>query len=214
LTDVLNKFGRPWTIKPGDGAFYGPKIDIQVTDALRRKHQCATIQLDFQLPIRFDLQFKTAQIDKEKGDLFQRPVIIHRAILGSLERFIAVLTEHIGGKWPFWLSPRQVMIVPVTAGVYEYASEVQAMIRSHGYFCDTDLSNDTLNKKIRNAQLDQYNFILVVGFEEFEKKTVNIRTRDNERHGEKSLEETLAIFKRLCDDFVLDKDVDLMETTE
>jgi threonyl-tRNA synthetase len=103
LADCLNKNGKEWKLNPGDGAFYGPKIDIHVFDALKRKHQCATIQLDFQLPIRFKLAYQS-----DSNNEFKRPVIIHRAILGSVERMIAILCEHTGGKWPFWLSPRQV----------------------------------------------------------------------------------------------------------
>lgn len=96
--------GRPWEMNPGDGAFYGPKIDITVYDALRRKFQCATVQLDFQLPIRFELEYQT-----ETG--YERPVIVHRAILGSVERMFAILTEHYAGKWPLWMSPRQVILL-------------------------------------------------------------------------------------------------------
>ena len=105
----LDTVGLPWELNPGDGAFYGPKIDCVVTDALQRQHQCATIQLDFQLPQRFNLRYQTAEGNK------QYPVMIHRAILGSLERFLAILTEHVGGKWPFWISPRQVLVVPVSS---------------------------------------------------------------------------------------------------
>lgn len=102
LTDMIPCAGRAWILDPGEGAFYGPKIDITVYDALRRKFQCATVQLDFQLPIRFDLSFVTADQTSE------RPVIVHRAILGSVERMLAILTEHYASKWPLWLSPRQV----------------------------------------------------------------------------------------------------------
>merc|ERR1719343_663601 len=139
-----------WTLNPGDGAFYGPKIDIRLTDACKRKFQCGTIQLDFNNPIRFNLQYKTED-DKEgapaeeedkgefqgavekndKGEViwregklkngFERPVIIHRAILGSIERFTAILIEHYGGKWPFWLSPRQIIIIPVANSFNDYA---------------------------------------------------------------------------------------------
>jgi threonyl-tRNA synthetase len=115
LTEALDQFtaegGGEWELNPGDGAFYGPKIDITISDALKREFQCATIQLDFQLPERFNLKYR----GPEGGDDLARPVMIHRAILGSLERFIAIVTEHFGGKWPFWLSPRQVMVVPVAA---------------------------------------------------------------------------------------------------
>ena len=109
LQQALDATGLAWEENPGDGAFYGPKIDITVYDALRRKFQCATVQLDFQLPIRFGLEYAT-----EDGTA--RPVIVHRAILGSVERMFAILTEHYAGKWPLWLSPRQVMVVPIAGG--------------------------------------------------------------------------------------------------
>lgn len=102
-----------WELNPGDGAFYGPKIDIKIRDALRRSFQCATIQLDFQLPERFNLKYRTPEEHASSDKPPARPVIIHRAILGSLERFIAIITEHFAGKWPFWLSPRQILVVPV-----------------------------------------------------------------------------------------------------
>lgn len=114
----MDEFGEPWKENPGDGAFYGPKIDITICDALRRAHQCATIQLDFQLPIRFNLGYIN-----EAGEKV-RPVIIHRAILGSVERMIAILTESYAGKWPFWLSPRQCVVVPVGPMYDGYASQV------------------------------------------------------------------------------------------
>uniref|UniRef100_A0A6Q2YFE9 threonine--tRNA ligase n=1 Tax=Esox lucius TaxID=8010 RepID=A0A6Q2YFE9_ESOLU len=159
------------------------KIDIKIKDAIGRYHQCATIQLDFQLPIRFNLTF----VGKD-GDDNARPVIIHRAILGSVERMIAILTENYAGKWPLWLSPRQVMFVPVNPTCEEYAKRVKA-----GFMADADLdSSCLLNKKIRNAQLAQYNFILVVGEKEKLTNTVNVRTRDNKVHGELSVSEVQA----------------------
>uniref|UniRef100_A0A669CQ80 threonine--tRNA ligase n=1 Tax=Oreochromis niloticus TaxID=8128 RepID=A0A669CQ80_ORENI len=183
LENSLNEFGEKWVLNPGDGAFYGPKIDIQIKDAIGRYHQCATIQLDFQLPIRFNLTFK-------------RPVIIHRAILGSVERMIAILTENYGGKWPLWLSPRQVMVVPVGPTCEEYAEKQE--FHSSGLMTDVDLDPScTLNKKIRNAQLAQYNFILVVGEKEKTSNTVNVRTRDNKVHGEHSVEECIKRLKQL-----------------
>uniref|UniRef100_A0A8C2BBD7 threonine--tRNA ligase n=1 Tax=Cyprinus carpio TaxID=7962 RepID=A0A8C2BBD7_CYPCA len=185
LENSLNDFGEKWVLNPGDGAFYGPKIDIQIKDAIGRYHQCATIQLDFQLPIRFNLTFK-------------RPVIIHRAILGSVERMIAILTENYGGKWPLWLSPRQVMVVPVGPTCDEYAQRVQQEFHRGGLMTDVDLDPGcTLNKKIRNAQLAQYNFILVVGEKEKSSDTVNVRTRDNKVHGERSLADCMERLKEL-----------------
>ena len=131
----------------------GPKIDINVFDALGRKHQCATIQLDFQLPIRFGLKYNAPPSAEGGEETEQRPVLIHRAIFGSLERFTAILIEHIAGKWPLWLSPRQVAIVPVGSDQHEYGAEVQAVLRKEGYHADLDSSSKTLQKKIRDNQL-------------------------------------------------------------
>jgi len=192
LAESLDSLGLEWKLNPGDGAFYGPKIDITVMDALRRQHQCATIQLDFQLPLRFGLSY----VD-DKGEK-QPPVMIHRAILGSVERMIAILTENFAGKWPFWLSPRQVMVVPVGPHVNAYAQEVQDTLKKAGYCCDADTDDgNTMNKKVRNAQIAQYNYILVVGEKEATNKTVNVRTRDNKVHGELTIDALLEKFNRL-----------------
>jgi threonyl-tRNA synthetase len=174
LRQSLVKFDHPWEINEGDGAFYGPKIDIVVSDALRRKHQCATIQLDFQLPERFKLEYRT-----DVENQMARPVMIHRAILGSVERMIAILTENFGGKWPFWLSPRQVIVIPVALAYNDYAAEVASKLHNQGIFADTDLSSETLKKKIRNAEVGQWNFIFVVGEEEQKSESVNFRNRDD-----------------------------------
>lgn len=175
LEEVLNEYsaetGNKWKLNPGDGAFYGPKIDIHIRDAMKRTHQCATIQLDFQLPIRFGLEFLNTQDQAEK------PVIIHRAILGSVERMMAILIEHTGGKWPFWLSPRQAIVLPVADSLLGYANEVCQAIHNAGFYVDVDKTDHKLQKKIREAQLQQYNFILVVGEQEKQNRTVNIRTR-------------------------------------
>lgn len=200
LAESLDDFKMPWSLNPGDGAFYGPKIDITVTDALKRSHQCATIQLDFQLPIRFNLNYVS-----ESGD-GKRPVIIHRAILGSVERMIAILTESYAGKWPFWLSPRQVMIIPVSAHYDDYAKEVAGKLHENGFMVEVDTdAGDTMNKKIRNAQLAQFNFILVVGEKEKSNGTVNVRTRANVVHGEASIEDLIKKFKALQDRYELEE---------
>lgn len=211
LTDALDQFvkegGSKWELNPGDGAFYGPKIDITISDALRREFQCATIQLDFQLPRQFRLEYQTSEVaskakDEPKEDPKQkaegekaaadpnkvpepqkgyaRPVMIHRAIYGSFERFIAILTEHFAGRWPFWLSPRQVLVIPVMPAVNDYVEEVQKQLRSKGLHADIDVSGNTMQKKIRTGQLALYNFIFVVGAEERDSKTVNIRNRDDQ----------------------------------
>ncbi|KAL4881364.1 hypothetical protein BJY04DRAFT_188754 [Aspergillus karnatakaensis] len=198
LKNAMTKFkGDDWTIDEGDGAFYGPKIDITIADALKREFQCATIQLDYQAPINFKLEYMTnekgekvpvAQEDTKKegetkpdqlGPGRARPVVIHRAIIGSFERFLGIITEHFGGKWPFWISPRQVLIVPVMPAVYDYAQEIQKILQDDKLFVDVDVSGNTLQKKIRTGQLAQYNFICVVGAEEKETRSVNIRNRDD-----------------------------------
>lgn len=179
LEDSLNRFtkekGTSWEVDPGDGAFYGPKVDITISDALGRKHQCATIQLDFQLPERFKLEYRTDGSE----DAMARPVIIHRAILGSVERMMGIVIEHFAGKFPFWLSPRQVQVIPVASAFKGYAKEIVEKLVGLGIFADADLSDNTLNKKIRNAEIAQYNFIFVVGEVEETTRSVNVRNRDD-----------------------------------
>mmetsp|Transcript_7094 Transcript_7094/g.16446 ORF Transcript_7094/g.16446 Transcript_7094/m.16446 type:complete len:793 (+) Transcript_7094:151-2529(+) len=195
LERALNDFAGKgnWKINPEDGAFYGPKIDIKVMDAMDRIHQCATIQLDFQLPIRFNLEYNTGT----KENPFARPVIVHRAVLGSVERSFAVLCEHFGGKWPLWLSPRQVMLIPIHADFNDYCQQVRDRLHDEGFYADVDLSKATFSKKVRTAQVDQYNFQLVVGKNEVENGTVNIRTRDNKQEGEKKIDDLVAYLKKL-----------------
>ncbi|ODV88411.1 hypothetical protein CANCADRAFT_33015 [Tortispora caseinolytica NRRL Y-17796] len=185
LTQALNSWTTEWEINPQDGAFYGPKIDITIQDALGRSFQCATIQLDFQLPERFDLQYHADTSEGSESN-YARPVMIHRAILGSVERMTAILIEHFGGKWPFWLSPRQVLVVPVGPKFFDYASEVASKLHAAGLYSDADLSANTLMKKVRQGQLHQYNFIFIVGQEELEARSVNIRNRDDPKQQNKT----------------------------
>eukprot|EP00246_Nothoceros_aenigmaticus_P001908 TRINITY_DN12591_c0_g1_i1.p1 TRINITY_DN12591_c0_g1~~TRINITY_DN12591_c0_g1_i1.p1 ORF type:complete len:679 (-),score=146.34 TRINITY_DN12591_c0_g1_i1:142-1911(-) len=186
LEDALNSFNRPWEKNEGDGAFYGPKIDIRVFDALKRKFQCATIQLDFQLPERFKLSYAT----KDEATK-ERPVMVHRAILGSVERMFAILLEHYGGKWPFWLSPRQVIVCSISGKFAEYATKVRDIVHEAGFHVETDISDRKVDKKVREAQLAQINYILVVGEKEESSEQVNVRTRDNKIHGMKTLPDLL-----------------------
>uniref|UniRef100_A0A8C3M0J6 threonine--tRNA ligase n=1 Tax=Chrysolophus pictus TaxID=9089 RepID=A0A8C3M0J6_CHRPC len=173
LENSLNDFGEKWELNPGDGAFYGPKVSAFI----RKVSQFLFFHHD--------------------GNDKTRPVIIHRAILGSVERMIAILTENYGGKWPLWLSPQQVMVVPVGPTCDEYAQKVRQQFHDAGLMVDIDVDPGcTLNKKIRNAQLAQYNFILVVGEKEKASGTVNIRTRDNKVHGERTIADTV---KRLLE---------------
>ncbi|KAI9052515.1 hypothetical protein LZ554_003859 [Drepanopeziza brunnea f. sp. 'monogermtubi'] len=224
-----------WELNEGDGAFYGPKIDITISDCLRRDWQCATIQLDFQLPQNFGLEYMTSEMvtkskdepevkpdepkkaaavlgpDGQKGRVYKpltpgcaRPVMIHRAICGSIERFTAILTEHFGGKWPFWLSPRQILVIPVGVGYFDYAKEVQSIFKAEKMFVDVDLSGNTLQKKIRTGQLAQYNFVFVVGDQEMNGREVNVRNRDDtssqDRGKPVSVEEAIAKLKALRDE--------------
>lgn len=152
----------------------------------------ATIQLDFQLPERFKLEFKAL------NEGYERPVMIHRAILGSVERMIAVLIEHTGGKWPFWLSPRQAIVVPIGATYYDYADKIQKQLHDAGFFVDADLGSNSFNKKVREAQLQQYNYILIVGEKEQEAASVNVRHRDDPTKQElKSVDELSKWFADL-----------------
>ncbi len=177
LAAALDSFAHPWEFNHGDGAFYGPKIDITIMDAHKRKHQCATIQLDFQLPIRFDLEYRAPAKDTsaETSSELERPVIIHRAILGSIERCLAVLTESYGGDWPFWISPRQAIVVPVSHANDEYALKVQKALHDSGFHVESDCGDQTFNKRIRNAETNKHTFILVVGNKEAEDGTINVR---------------------------------------
>ncbi|XP_069072130.1 threonine--tRNA ligase 1, cytoplasmic-like [Pleurodeles waltl] len=180
------------SMKPSLMSFW---IDIQIKDAIGRYHQCATIQLDFQLPIRFNLSY----VSKD-GSTSERPVMIHRAILGSVERMVAILAENYGGKWPLWLSPFQVMVIPVGPSVEDYAKEVHRGVREGGFAVDIDTdSGTTLNRKIRKAQLAQYNFVLVVGEKEKANSSVNVRTRDQVQHGEHPIQSFLTRLRELQD---------------
>merc|ERR1712224_156612 len=201
LEEAMNNFiGKGnWRVNPGDGAFYGPKIDIKVMDAMDRVHQCATIQLDFQMPQRFDLNYTTDS--KDKGNQFARPIMVHRAMLGSVERMFAVLCEHWAGKWPFWISPRQVMLIPVHADFNDYAETVRQRLHKEGMYADVDLSKATFQKKVRNAQIAQYNFQLVVGKNEVTNGSVNIRTRDNKVEGEMKIDDMVDMLKKLRDEY-------------
>ncbi|XP_011238538.1 threonine--tRNA ligase, mitochondrial isoform X2 [Mus musculus] len=186
LQQALEKFGEPWDLNPGDGAFYGPKIDVHLHDALGRPHQCGTIQLDFQLPLRFDLQYKGPAGTPEC------PVLIHRAVLGSVERLLGVLAESCGGKWPLWLSPLQVVVIPVRTEQEEYARQVQQCLQAAGLVSDLDADSGlTLSRRVRRAQLAHYNFQFVVGQREQSQRTVNVRTRDNRQLGERDLAESV-----------------------
>ncbi|MCB1174892.1 MAG: threonine--tRNA ligase [Leptospiraceae bacterium] len=186
LQGALDAGQYEYKINPGDGAFYGPKIDIHIKDAIGRTWQCGTIQLDMSLPERFDLLYITESGDKE------RPIMIHRAIYGSLERFLGIVVEHYAGKFPLWFSPRQARILTVADRHHEYASQVEQQFKDAGLRVSVDDSAESVPKKVRNAQLDQVNYILVVGDAELSAKTVNVRTRANEVLGERAVDAVIA----------------------
>ncbi|KAJ2907535.1 hypothetical protein GGI21_003790, partial [Coemansia aciculifera] len=208
LKEALERSGRAWTLNEGDGAFYGPKIDVRVQDALGRRHQTATIQLDFQLPQRFQLKY-TGSDGKP-----HRPVMIHRAVLGSMERMLAILIEHWGGKWPFWINPRQAIVIPTTtadAEIVDYAQMVRsklagdrdpASVDSHRFFVDVDVSGNTMNRTVREAQVARYGFILVVGEKELRSGTVDVRRCEGGRRvGAMTISDARAMFQDLVETY-------------
>ncbi len=190
LKGALDTWGHDYIIREGEGAFYGPKIDFHIRDAINRTWQCGTVQLDMALPERFDLEY-TAQDGSRK-----RPVMIHRAIFGSIERFFGILIEHFAGKFPLWLSPRQVRILTVADRHKQYAEELKKKFVQSSFHCNLDSADESVSKKVRNAQLSQINYILTVGDKEVENKTINLRTRDNVVHGELDVDAFIAAIKK------------------
>jgi threonyl-tRNA synthetase len=185
LKKALERSGHSFQIREGEGAFYGPKIDVHIRDALGRTWQCGTIQLDMILPERFDLEY----VDKEGNR--PRPVMIHRVIYGSIERFLGILIEHFAGKFPLWLSPRQVRLIPVADRHVEYAKQVANRLFEKGFHAEVDSSHESVGKKVRLAQIEQVNYMLTVGDQEVEHGTIALRTRDNVVHGEMQIEDFL-----------------------
>lgn len=186
LKGALDEWGHSYRVNEGDGAFYGPKIDIHIRDAIGRFWQCGTVQLDMSLPEKFELEFVTNDASHE------RPVMLHRALFGSIERFFGILIEHFSGKFPFWLSPYQVTIAPVADRHVEYARSIQKKIEGFDIVCDVDDSRESVGKKVRSAQMLKTNYLLTVGDKELENKTVALRTRDNVVHGEIDISDFLA----------------------
>lgn len=171
LKDALDGNSLPYTIDEGGGAFYGPKIDVKITDALGRKWQCGTIQVDFNLPQRFDVEYVA------EDNTRRQPVMIHRAILGSFERFIAILTEHYAGEFPFFLAPTQVIFVPIAQSHVSYANTLRQALMLEGIDAEVSDKNDSLNKRIRTAEKQRVPYVVVIGDEEVSTQTVAIRDR-------------------------------------
>ncbi len=182
LKDALESTNTPYTINPGDGAFYGPKIDFHLEDCLGRTWQCGTIQLDFQLPGRFDVTYR--------GDdgAEHTPVLIHRVVFGSIERFMGILIEHYAGAFPYWLAPVQVKIVPISDSHADYAKELHDMFMDWGIRSEVDYRNEKLGRKIRDAQMQKVPYMLVIGDKEKESCTVGVRERSKGDLGSMSLE--------------------------
>jgi threonyl-tRNA synthetase len=172
LKGALKDIGIKFKVNAGDGAFYGPKIDFHIEDSLGRTWQCATIQLDFAMPEKFDLTYEGKDGKKH------RPVMIHRTILGSIERFIAILLEHYAGKLPLWLAPMQVRILTVTDRSVKYANEVKAELEANGVRVEIDDRPETIGKKVRDAQIRKVNYMVTVGDKEVDSRNLAIRTLD------------------------------------
>ena len=172
LKSALDALGMDYIVNEGDGAFYGPKIDFHLEDSIGRTWQCGTIQLDFQLPLRFEAEYVGADGKKH------RPIMIHRVVFGSIERFIGILIEHYAGKFPCWLAPVQVKILPVSDRFAGYAQEVMEKLREKNVRCEIDMRDEKLGYKIREAQLDKVPFMMIVGEKEKESGTVSLRKRD------------------------------------
>ena len=197
LEDALKASGHKYAIKEGDGAFYGPKIDVEIADAIGRFYQLGTIQLDFQLPERFGLTYTNAEGNEEK------PVVIHRALLGSLERFFGVYLEHVAGAFPFWLAPEQATIVPVSGEVHgEFSAKLQKELFKKGLRVKIDDRNESMGYKTRQIQKAKIPFMLVVGDREMESNSVSVRKYGEKRTETMSIEEVTNLFMELNKDVV------------
>ncbi|MFF3023531.1 threonine--tRNA ligase [Gottfriedia sp. NPDC057948] len=197
LENVLKSENLDFKLNPGDGAFYGPKIDFHIQDALKRSWQCATIQLDFQMPEKFDLTYVNEDNQKE------RPVVIHRAIYGSIDRFLGILTEHFAGAFPLWLAPVQVAVLPISSVHNEYAQKLADQLKAAGIRVEADLRGEKIGYKIREAQLQKLPYMLVVGDQEVENNTVAIRKRGEGDIGTQPFESFLEMIKQQKSEKVL-----------
>lgn len=186
LADAITSIGKTYEVNPGDGAFYGPKLDFHIQDSLGRTWQCGTIQLDYQLPGRFNLEYTGEDGQKHC------PVMIHRVVFGSIERFIGILTEHFAGAFPTWLTPVQVEIIPITERAHEYARQLKAKLDEAGVRSEADYRSEKMNYKIREAQLQKIPYMLVVGDKEVENGTVSVRARKESKGGTMSADEFVA----------------------
>ena len=185
LEDALMAMGKPFVVNEGDGAFYGPKLDFHLTDSIGRTWQCGTIQLDFQLPQRFGIEYVGADGEKH------RPIMIHRVVFGSIERFIGILIEHYAGKFPLWLSPVQVKLLPMADRFHDYAREVEKQLKQNGIRTEVDYRVEKIGYKIREAQLDKVPYMLIIGQKEAESGMVSVRSREDGELGSMSISELI-----------------------
>jgi threonyl-tRNA synthetase len=183
LEEVLEETGIPFRINPGDGAFYGPKIDFHLKDSIGRTWQCGTIQLDFQLPEKFDMTYAGSDGAEH------RPVMLHRTVFGSLERFMGILVEHYAGAFPYWISPVQVKIIQVKAEFESYALKIAEELKKMKIRFERDARDEKLGKKIRDAQMEKVPYMLIIGAKEAESGTVSVRTRSGGDIGARTPEE-------------------------
>ena len=193
LADAITSIGKTYEVNPGDGAFYGPKLDFHIQDSLGRTWQCGTIQLDYQLPGRFNLEYTGADGEKHC------PVMIHRVVFGSIERFIGIITEHFAGAFPTWLAPVQVKVLPVTDRAADYANQISAQLEAQGFRVEVDHRNEKIGKKIREAQLQKTPYMLVVGDRDMENQTVSVRHRSGEDLGAMSMDQFSALLHQVVD---------------
>ena len=194
LIEALEKEGMEYTRVPGEAAFYGPKIDIKVRDAIGRTWQLTTIQVDFNLPERFDIDYE------DEDGLRKRPVMVHRALLGSMERFTAILIEHYAGAFPVWLAPVQVMMIPIADRHEQYCHSAATTMREAGLRVDIDARSERMNRKIRNAQLQKIPYMLVVGDRDVEAGQVSVRLRSEKDQGAMDLETFISTVRNVCSD--------------
>lgn len=190
LRGALDSLQMPYTINEGDGAFYGPKIDFHLEDSIGRTWQCGTIQLDFQLPQRFEAEYTGADGARH------RPIMIHRVVFGSIERFIGILIEHYAGKFPLWLAPVQVKLLPISDRFCAYAGQIEAVLKDRGLRCETDTRSEKIGYKIREARLERVPYMLIVGEKEFESAQVSVRSRDNGDLGSMTVDALLDILQK------------------
>lgn len=196
LEGALKKKGWDYSVDEGGGAFYGPKIDVKIRDAIGRQWQCSTVQCDFNLPERFGLEYVTADSTRE------RPIMVHRAIFGSLERFFGILTENCAGDFPFWLSPTQLKLLPVTDAVQDYCHEIAAKAKKAGIRVEVDRGNERLAKQIRNAEQQRVPVMAVVGMKEMETGKLAIRSRKLGDLGSFTVDDLISELAKCSDDAV------------